>query len=55
MKLSGDIVEPLLKPQCFLQVGEMSKRASEAAVAGSLTFDPVVNEKLWAQWLKNDR
>ena len=48
-------MEPLLKPQWFLKLGDMSKRAMEAAESGSLKFDPIVNEKLWAQWLKNDR
>lgn len=52
---SGDIIEPLLKPQWFLKTTQMNKRALEAAESGEIRFDPEVNKKLWGQWLSADR
>ena len=52
---SGDIVEPLIKPQWFLKCSEMFKRAVKAADTGDLTFEPESYGNVWRHWLKNDR
>jgi valyl-tRNA synthetase len=52
---SGDIVEPLNKPQWFLKCSEMCKKALEAAEKGELKFDPKGNFSVWKNWLQNDK
>ena len=52
---SGDVIEPLMKPQWFLNVSQMSKRALEAAESGELKFTPPSNANVWKNWLENDR
>lgn len=51
---SGDIVEPLIKPQWFLKCAELFKRAVEVADSGELKFDPESHTNVWRNWLRND-
>ena len=52
---SGDVIEPLMKPQWFLKISELAKRALEAADSGDLKFTPASNYKVWRNWLQKDR
>lgn len=52
---SGDVIEPLMKPQWFLKVSQLAKRALEAADSGDLKFTPPSNYKVWKNWLQKDR
>ncbi len=48
---SGDVIEPLIKPQWFLKTAEMEKRALEAADSGELKFHPPRHRNTWKRWL----
>ena len=52
---SGDVVEPLLKPQWFLKTLEMAADALEASEKGSLNFTPKYYDKIWHNWLKENK
>lgn len=50
---SKDIVEPFLKPQWWIDCGDMAKRSTEAVRKGDLKILPQYHEKTWFQWLDN--
>lgn len=50
---SGDIVEPLLKPQWYLSCKDLAKQSSQAVVSGELKIVPKIYENTWHQWLNN--
>ncbi|XP_023237498.1 valine--tRNA ligase-like [Centruroides sculpturatus] len=50
---SGDIIEPRLKDQWYLNCSEMSKKASQAAENGNIKFIPERYKIIWQEWLKN--
>ena len=50
---SGDIIEPLLKPQWFLNCKEMGARALKLAQTGELKFVPSSHTITWVRWLEN--
>ena len=50
---SGDIVEPLLKPQWYVDCSEMAARAVEAVKKGELVIMPKEHENTWYRWLEN--
>ena len=52
---SGDIIEPMIKPQWWVQSGEMAARAVKAVKTGELKIFPETHEKTWFQWLENAR
>lgn len=52
---SGDVVEPLLKPQWFLRTSQMANDALEASKNGTLRFDPEYYGKIWRNWLKSNQ
>lgn len=52
---SGDVVEPLLKPQWFLDTSKMTVDALTASESGNLKFHPEYYEKIWHNWLKNNQ
>ena len=52
---SGDVIEPFMKPQWFLNISQMSKRALEAAASGEMRFMPPSMANVWKNWLDNDR
>jgi valyl-tRNA synthetase len=52
---SGDILEPMITPQWYLNCDGMAKRATEAVRNGELKLIPAEHEKTWFQWLDNIR
>lgn len=52
---SGDILEPLLKKQWWLNCKEMAKKAIEAVESNKLRIVPDIAVKNWNYWLSNIR
>ncbi|GBN35808.1 Valine--tRNA ligase, partial [Araneus ventricosus] len=52
---SGDIVEPRLKDQWYLDCTEMGQKAVEAVKNQSLRFIPDHHEKVWFEWFRHLR
>ena len=50
---TGDIVEPLLKPQWYVDCTEMASRAVAAVRNGELSILPKEHEQTWYRWLEN--
>ncbi|KAJ2009669.1 valine--tRNA ligase [Coemansia thaxteri] len=50
---SKDIIEPLLKPQWWVQCKEMAGKAMEVVRDGRLEITPQTSEKEWFRWLEN--
>ncbi len=50
---SGDVIEPLLRPQWFVDTNEMAQRAMAAVKSGSLKIHPANFESIWFDWLTN--
>ncbi|KAI9551128.1 hypothetical protein GHT06_003105 [Daphnia sinensis] len=50
---SGDIIEPLLRPQWFVDTQEMAQKAMEAVQSGKLKIYPPQFERVWFEWLGN--
>jgi valyl-tRNA synthetase len=52
---SGDILEPMITPQWYVNCDSMAKRSTDAVRNGDLKILPVEEEKTWFQWLDNIR
>ncbi|CAI5713249.1 unnamed protein product [Hyaloperonospora brassicae] len=52
---SGDVIEPLVKPQWFVNCDQMAKDAMAAVTNKELTILPESHEKTWFRWLENIR
>jgi len=52
---SGDILEPMITPQWYVNCDGMAKRATDAVRNGTLKIVPDEHEKTWFQWLDNIR
>jgi valyl-tRNA synthetase len=52
---SGDILEPMITPQWYVNCNGMAKRATEAVRNGELKIVPDDHEKTWFYWLDNIR
>jgi len=52
---SKDIVEPLLKPQWYVNCQEMAADAVQAVRGGDLKIIPSMHEKTWYGWMENCR
>jgi len=50
---SGDIIEPMLTPQWFVNCKGMAERACAAVRSGELKIVPEMHEKTWFYWLEN--
>lgn len=50
---TGDVIEPLLKPQWYVNCQQMAKDAMKAVHDGELTIFPKASEKEWFGWLEN--
>ena len=48
-------VEPMVKPQWFVKMGDMAKEAVQALETGELTFVPERFDKIYLHWLENIR
>lgn len=52
---SGDIIEPLVKPQWFVNCDAMAHDAMAAVTNQELAILPASHEKTWFRWLENIR
>lgn len=52
---SKDIVEPLLKPQWYVDCKDMAAKAVQAVRGGDLKIIPQMHEKTWYGWMENCR
>ncbi|GFS27181.1 valine--tRNA ligase [Elysia marginata] len=52
---SKDVIEPLLKPQWYVNVKEMADRSVKALREGELRIIPEMFHKTWYAWLENSR
>ena len=50
---SGDIIEPRLKPQWWMDCKVMAQRAVDAVRNGDLKIQPQLSENEWYRWLEN--
>ncbi|KAH9580058.1 Methionyl/Valyl/Leucyl/Isoleucyl-tRNA synthetase [Trypanosoma melophagium] len=50
---TGDIVEPLLMPQWFVDCSEMARKSVEAVRNKELRLYPPSHEAVWFHWLEN--
>mmetsp|Transcript_13056 Transcript_13056/g.31187 ORF Transcript_13056/g.31187 Transcript_13056/m.31187 type:complete len:1073 (+) Transcript_13056:718-3936(+) len=52
---SGDIIEPLLVPQWYVDCKDMARRACEAVRTGELELIPAFHKVTWFNWLEDIR
>ncbi|KAJ8904867.1 hypothetical protein NDN08_001381 [Rhodosorus marinus] len=52
---TADIIEPLLKPQWWVDCKEIARRSTEAVRSGELKLVPNIFEGTWFNWLDNIR
>lgn len=52
---SGDILEPMITPQWYINCNGMAKRATDAVRNKELKIVPADHEKTWFNWLDNIR
>ena len=50
---SNDIIEPLLKPQWYVDCKDMARRSVEAVRSKELLIIPEFHERTWFDWLEN--
>ncbi|OBA22679.1 hypothetical protein METBIDRAFT_48289 [Metschnikowia bicuspidata var. bicuspidata NRRL YB-4993] len=50
---SGDVIEPLLKPQWWVRQEEMAKEAIKVVKNGEITISPKTSEKEYFHWMEN--
>ena len=50
---SGDVIEPLLKPQWWVRQDEMAKEAIKAVKSGDITITPKTSEREYFHWMEN--
>ncbi|KAI7873510.1 valyl-tRNA synthetase [Mucor mucedo] len=50
---SGDIIEPLMKPQWWVKCQGMAEKAMKAVTDGELKIAPKISEGDWFRWLGN--
>ncbi|CAG8773252.1 1534_t:CDS:2, partial [Cetraspora pellucida] len=48
---SGDVIEPILKPQWWVSCSNMALEAMKAVTDGKLRIHPKTSEKDWFRWL----
>ncbi|XP_065918403.1 valine--tRNA ligase-like [Dysidea avara] len=52
---SKDVVEPLIKPQWYVDCTEMAKEAVRVVRSKELKIIPEFHEKTWYQWMENSQ
>lgn len=52
---SGDIIEPMLTPQWYVNCNSMAEKALSAVRNGELKILPEMHEATWYRWLENIR
>jgi valyl-tRNA synthetase len=50
---SKDVIEPLMKPQWWMKMEGMAKKAVEVVESGELKIRPETSEKVYKHWLNN--
>jgi valyl-tRNA synthetase len=50
---SGDVVEPLLKPQWWMKMESLTKPAIEVVESGELVIRPEIQKRSYLQWMRN--
>ncbi|KIS68423.1 putative valine--tRNA ligase [Mycosarcoma maydis] len=50
---SGDIIEPLMKPQWWVNCKPLADKVIERVRAGDMTITPAVSEKEFFRWMEN--
>ncbi|PWN48942.1 putative VAS1-valyl-tRNA synthetase [Violaceomyces palustris] len=50
---SGDIIEPIMKPQWWVNCKPLAAAAIERVKAGEMTITPAANEKEFFRWMEN--
>lgn len=50
---TGDIIEPLIKPQWYLNCKTMAERAINVVKNGDIKILPKAYERVWCEWLEN--
>ena len=50
---SGDIIEPIIKPQWYVRTDDLSRRACDVVRNGELKILPNQFEKTWFHWMEN--
>jgi valyl-tRNA synthetase len=52
---SGDVIEPLMKPQWWVDCRELGRLAGEVVATKQLVIIPSIYENVWNEWLRNIR
>ena len=52
---SKDVIEPLLKPQWYVNMKDMAAKAHEAVESGELIINPKLSENDFKRWMDNIR
>lgn len=50
---TGNVVEPMIKPQWWINCKELAKDAADAVRNGQLEITPSASEKEWFRWMDN--
>jgi valyl-tRNA synthetase len=50
---SGDVIEPIMKPQWWMKMEGLAKPAIEVVKSGELKIKPVTSEKVYMHWMNN--
>lgn len=50
---SGDIIEPLLKPQWWMRMEPLAKPATDVVESGELVIRPELQKRQYLQWMRN--
>mmetsp|Transcript_5382 Transcript_5382/g.7932 ORF Transcript_5382/g.7932 Transcript_5382/m.7932 type:complete len:1126 (+) Transcript_5382:65-3442(+) len=50
---SGDVIEPVIRPQWWVDCKDMARRSVEAVETGELEVLPEIHKKTWYHFLKN--
>lgn len=52
---SGDVIEPMMKPQWWMDCDDLAKRSADVVRNGELKLIPDFHEQTWFYWLDNIR
>jgi valyl-tRNA synthetase len=50
---SGDVIEPIMKPQWWMKMGGLAKRALEVVENGELKIQPATSLRSYQHWMNN--
>jgi len=52
---TGDVIEPLVKPQWFLKTQQIAEMAARAVREGDLKLSPDMHKPVWENWLVGEK